>query len=92
MIDDNVGTLNTFEWSTQMQRPPSTSRLTPVMNFASELAINTQAEVTSSTSPILPMGTLKMNFCRFSGVSSIPVKEEKRPVPVTNGQMLFTRI
>ena len=90
-LDNACGSLLTM-MHIQMQRPPSTSRLTPVINLASELAMNTQADVTSSTSPILPIGTLKINFWRFSGVSSIPVNEENRPVPVTNGQMLLTRI
>jgi hypothetical protein len=62
------------------------------MNLASLLARNTAAEATSSTSPIRPIGTLKTNFSRFSGVSSTPVNCEKRPVLVTSGHMLTTRI
>ena len=62
------------------------------MNFASSLAMNTHALTTSSTSPMRPMGTLLVNFARLSGVSCMPVKAEKRPVAVTRGQMLLTRI
>lgn len=88
-------------WSTQnmltssmlyMHRPPSTSRFTPVINLASSLAMNTHALTTSSTSPILPMGTFPMNLVRFSGVSGMPVNAEKSPVAVTSGQMELTRI
>jgi len=62
------------------------------MNLASSLAINTHAFTTSSTSPILPIGTLPINFFRFSGESSIPVNAENSPVAVTSGQMELTRI
>lgn len=75
-----------------MHRPPSTSKFTPVINFASSLAMNTHAFTTSSTSPIRPIGTLLVNFALLSGVSSIPVKALNSPVPVTSGQMLFTLI
>lgn len=79
-------------WFFQMHRPPSTSRFVPVMNLASSLAIKTHALTTSSTSPIRPIGTFPMNFFLLSGVSSIPVNAEKSPVPVTSGQIEFTRI
>lgn len=62
------------------------------MNFASELARKTAVEVTSSISPIRPMGTLEMKFFRFSGVSGTPVKCEKSPVLVTSGHMDTTLI
>lgn len=75
-----------------MHLPPSTSRLTPVMKPASLLAMKIHAFTTSFTSPMRPMGTFAVNFVLFSGVSSMPVKAEKRPVAVTRGQMDTTRI
>lgn len=62
------------------------------MKPASALAMKIHAPTTSCTSPIRPMGTLAVNFSRFAGVSSMPVKAEKSPVPVTSGQMELTRI
>lgn len=75
-----------------MHLPPSTSRFVPVINLASSLAINTHAFTTSSTSPILPIGTFPMNFFLLSGVSSMPVNAENKPVPVTSGQIELTLI
>ncbi|EZF99686.1 hypothetical protein H113_00678 [Trichophyton rubrum MR1459] len=46
----------------------------------------------SSASASLPSGTLSMNFCRFSGVSGIPVNISNRPVPDSSGHTLFTLI
>lgn len=75
-----------------MHLPPSTSRLTPVMNLASSLAMKTHTPATSWTSPMRPRGTFEVNLARFSGVSSMPLKAVNRPVAVSSGQMLTTRI
>jgi hypothetical protein len=72
--------------------PPSTSKLTPVMNFPSSLARYKHKFATSFGSVNLPNGTFPRNFFTFSGVCSTPTNVLKRPVPDRRGQSAFTRI
>lgn len=72
--------------------PPSTSRLTPVMNLPSSLAKKAQMFATSLGSVNRPNGTLKRNFFIFSSVYGTPTNCSKSPVPDSRGHMALTRI
>jgi hypothetical protein len=72
--------------------PPSTSKLTPVMNFPSSLPRYKHKLATSFGSVSRPNGTFPRKFFTFSGVCSTPTNVLKRPVPLSRGQSAFTRI
>lgn len=76
----------------QIPLPPSTSRLTPVMNFPSSEERYTAAFATSTGSVSLRSGIASENFVRFSGVSSTPTKEEKSAVADSSGHRALTLI
>ena len=75
----------------QMQRPPSTSSATPVMNAASSDARNATAFAMSAGCDRRPRGTLAANFARSSGVSP-PMNSASSGVSPATGQIALTRM
>src|SRR6201746_223164 len=77
----------------QMQRPPSTSRQTPVMKSASSLARNAVALATSRGLDRRPRGMVLITLARASGVSWPPGrKSAMRPVSPLTGFTAQTQI
>ncbi|KAK9545957.1 hypothetical protein V6Z77_009505 [Aspergillus fumigatus] len=62
------------------------------MKLPSSLARYKHIFATSFGSVNRPRGTFPINFSRFSGVSSMPVNMENRPVPDKRGLTVLTRI
>ena len=71
-------------------RPPSTSRMTPVRKLPGSAARNSVASAMSLGVERRPIGTLAMNCARFSGVSC-PMKLARSGVSPATGAMALTR-
>ena len=74
-----------------MQRPPSTSRATPVIKLASSEHKKSEASAMSFGVENLPSGIVVKNFSRISGVSW-PRNDLRRGVSPATGLMAFTLI